>query len=194
MNPKDETGELLGAESTVTPSIHSRSFRTVDAAAVAGISVGKLQNWLTRGAIQLEAVQNPGRGQSRNYSAYQIARIALMKKLSDAGIPLTTSFKITSYLKASWTQVAGGHEQYGTEPDLQSWIIVVLAADWPAGRKGSLVRADAHLAVWIVDQISKPDAASGLRETLLALEGAPAIVLNMGKVLHDAITKLEKLG
>src|SRR5579862_5479514 len=194
MNPKEEEiGEIAGTESTVTPAIHSRSFRTVDAAAVVGISVGKLQNWLTRGAIQLEGAQSPGRGQSRDYSAYEVARIALMKKLSDCGVPLGTAFKITAALKDAWEQAVGGHELYGTEPDLQSWLIVARADEWPSGRKGSLVRADAHVAVWIVDQISKPDAERGLRETLLALAGAPVIVVNMGKVLHDTITKLGQL-
>ena len=193
MNSKDEIGEIVGTESAVTPSIHSRSFRTLDAAAVVGISAGKLQNWLTRGAIQLEGTQNPGRGQSRDYSAYEVARIALMKKLSDCGVPLGTAFKITSVLKEGWERVVGGHEQYGTEPDLQSWIIVVQANDWPAGRKGSLVPADAHIAVWLVDQISKPDADRGLRETLLALKDVPAVIVNMGRALHDTITKLEAI-
>jgi DNA-binding transcriptional MerR regulator len=192
MNPQDEeVGELLGPESVATPAIHFRSFSTREAAAVVGISVGKLQNWLTRGAIQLEGAQNPGRGQSRNYSAYEVARIALMKRLSEYGVPLETSFKITSALKSAWTEVAGGHEAYGTEPDLQSWLVVLLTSDWPAELKRSSVRANDHIAVWIVDQITKPDPSTGLTATLRALNSAPAIIVNMGKILHETVSKLE---
>ena len=190
----DETGELIGAEHSVVPAIHSRKFSTKDAAAATGISIATLQNWLTRGAVQLEGEQNPGRGQSRGYSAYEIARIALMKKLADCGVPLGTSFKITSKLKDAWKAVMGGHEQYGgTEPNLQSWIVVVLARDWPPGRKGSLLRADMYVADWIVDEIGKPAAETGLIATLLVLGATPAIVVNMGKVLHSTITELENI-
>jgi hypothetical protein len=194
MKPKSETGELIGAEQAVIPAIHTREFSTKNAAAVVGISLGKIQNWLTRGAIQLEGEQNPGRGQSRNYTAYEIARISLMKKLSDCGLPLETSFKITAKLKDAWKQVVGGHEKYGgPEPSLQSWIVVVLASDWPSGWKGSLLRADGYVADWIVEEIGKPNSEKGLTATLLALRAAPAIVVNMGKVLHDTITELGRL-
>jgi hypothetical protein len=192
MKAENKTGELIGAEQAYIPAIHSRKFSTKDAAAAVGISVGKLQNWLTRGAVQLEGEQNPGRGQSRNYTAYEIARISLMKKLSDCGIPLETSFKITAKLKDSWKQVVGGHELYGKEPGLQSWLVVVHTNAWPAGRKGSLLRADGYVADWIVDEVSKPDYEKGLTATLLALGGAPAIVVNMGRVLDDAIIELGK--
>jgi transposase len=193
MKPESKTGELIGAELAVVPPIHTRTFSTKDAAAAAGISVGKLQNWLTRGAVTLEGELNPGRGQSRTYSAYEIARIVLMKKLSDCGLPLGTAFKITSALKASWKQVAGGHEAYGVEPGVQSWLLVVLAADWPRTRKAHIVRADAHLAVWLVDLMTDPDASSGLQAALLALGAAPVIAVNMGKVLHETISKLEQI-
>jgi hypothetical protein len=193
MKPENETGELVGAEQAAIPAIHTRKFSTKDAAVAIGVSVGKLQNWLTRGAVQLEGTQNPGRGQSRNYTAYEVARIALMKKLSECGVPLETAFKITSAMKESWERVAGGHEQYGEELGLQSWLVVVLTRDWPSGRKGSIVRADAYTAVWTVDEIGKPDSETGLMATLLALGSAPAVVVNMGKVLHDTITELGKL-
>jgi DNA-binding transcriptional MerR regulator len=190
MKPENETGELVGAEQAAIPAIHTRKFSTKDAARVVGISVGKLQNWLTRGAIQLEGEQNPGRGQSRSYSAYEIARIALMKKLSDCGVPLETAFKITAKLKDSWKQAPGGHEQYAKERSLQSWLVVVLAADWPPGQKGSLLRADTYVVDWIVDDSGKPDSEKGLMATLLALGATPSIVVNLGKVLDDTITAL----
>jgi hypothetical protein len=190
MKTTNEAGELIGAEQAVAPAIHFRQFSTKDAAAVVGVSVGKLQNWLTRGAVQLEGELNPGRGQSRTYTAYEIARIALMKKLSECGVPLETAFKITSKLKQSWKQVVGGHEQYGLEPSLESWLVVVHAVNWPPGRKGSLLRADGYVAAWIVDESRKPDAEQGLMATLLALGAAQAIVVNMGKVLHDTIAEL----
>ena len=194
MNSNDETGELLGAEHVSIPAIHFRKFGTKETASVVGISAGKLQNWLTRGAIQLEGEQNPGRGQYRNYTAYEIARIALMKKLSECGVPLETSFKITSAMKGIWERVLGGHELYGgAEPSLQSWLVVALTRDWPQELKRSIVQCDAHTAVWIIDQIDKPDSDTGLGATLLTLGATPAIVVNMGAVLNRTIAELEGL-
>jgi len=193
MKPDNETGELIGAEQSAIPAIHSRKFSTKDAAVVVGISLGKLQNWLTRGGIQLEGTQNPGRGQSRTYSAYEIARIAWMKKLSECGVPLDTAFKISSAMKEAWTQHVGGHERYAREPELQSWLVVAHTSDWPSDRKGSIVQFDAHTAAWIVDELDKPDSETGLVATLLALGAAPAVVVNMGKVLDDTITALGRL-
>jgi hypothetical protein len=194
MKPKSETGELIGAEQDAIPAIHTREFSTKDAAAVAGISLGKLQNWLTRGILKLEGTQHPGRGQSRNYTAYEIARIALMERLCECGVPLETALKITLTMKDAWERAVGGHERYGRiEPGLQSWLIVVLTSDWPSERKGSIVQFDAHTTVWIVDEIGKPDSEKGLMAALLALGAAPAVVVNMGKVLDDTITALGRL-
>jgi hypothetical protein len=185
-------GELIGAEHSVIPAIHSRKFSTKDAALAVHISTGKLQNWLTHGVLQLEGAQHPGRGQSRTFSAYEIARIALMKKLAECGVPLETAFKITSAMKHAWEQLLGGHEVYGgpAEPGLHSWLVVVLTRDWPPERKGS-VQFDAHTALWVVDEIGKPDSENGLTATLLALGATPAIVVNMGRVLNDTLTELE---
>ena len=142
----------MSGQSTSVPQVHSERFDTKEAATVAGVDLGKLQNWLTRGVIQLKGDLNPGRGQSRWYAPYEIARIRLMKKLADVGVPLSTAFKLTDALKKAWEQIPGGHELYGSEPQLKSWLLVLPAEAWPAGRKADIVRADDYAVVWLVDQ------------------------------------------
>jgi len=186
-------GQVLAPNSTARWSIHTQRFDTKEVAKVSGVDIGKLQNWLTRGVIQTESELNPGRGQSRAYSAYEVARIRLMKKLADTGVPLSTAFKLTSALKRAWEQVPGGHELYGTELAIQSWLLVLLAAEWPAARKASMVPADEHVAVWLVDQKKVPDSPAGLRATLAALGDAAVVVINMGAFLKETLSPLSAL-
>jgi DNA-binding transcriptional MerR regulator len=185
--------EVLEANSTAIRSIHTLRFDTKDVARVSGVDIGKLQNWLTRGVIQTESELNPGRGQSRAYSAYEVARIRLMKKLADTGVPLSTAFKLTSALKKAWEQVPGGHELYGLEPAIQSWLLVLPAAEWPTGRKASMVQTDDYVAVWLVDTKQVPDSPAGLRATLAALGDAAVVVINMGAFLKETLSPLSAL-
>jgi len=186
-------GQVLEANSKVTWSIHTQRFDTKEVARVSGVDIGKLQNWLTRGVIQTESELNPGRGQSRAYSAYEVARIRLMKKLADTGVPLSTAFKLTSALKKAWEQVPGGHELYGSELAIQSWLLVLPAPEWPAGRKASMVPADDYIAVWLVDTKKVPDSPAGLRATLAALGDAAVVVINLGAFLRDTLSPLREL-
>ena len=183
----------LREHSTAVRSIHAERFDTKEVAKVSGIDVGKLQNWLTRGVIQTESELNPGRGQSRTYSAYEVARIRLMKKLADVGVPLATAFKLTGAIKKAWEQVPGGHELYGSEIELQSWLLVLPAAEWPAGRKASMVRADDYVVVWLVDEKKAPDKPMGLKATLAALADAVVVVINMGAFLKETLLRLTAL-
>jgi hypothetical protein len=186
-------GQAVETNSTAIRSIHTERFDTKEVAKVSGIDIGKLQNWLTRGVIQTESELNPGRGQSRAYSAYEVARIRLMKKLADAGVPLSTAFKLTGALKKAWERVPGGHELYGSEPELQSWLLVLPTAEWPAGRKASMVRADDYVVVWLVDEKKAPDKPMGLRATLAALADAVVVAINMGAFLKETLSRLTAL-
>jgi len=186
-------GQVLEANSTAIRSIHTERFDTKEVASVSGVDIGKLQNWLTRGVIQTESELNPGRGQSRAYSAYEVARIRLMKKLADTGVPLSTAFKLTGALKKAWEQIPGGHELYGSEIELQSWLLVLSAAEWAAGRKTSMVRADDYIAVWLIDEKKVPDSPTGLRATLAALGDAAVVVINMGAFLKETLSPLSAL-
>jgi DNA-binding transcriptional MerR regulator len=188
-----ERGQQTMGQPASVPQIHSKRFDTKEAAAVAGIDVGKLQNWLTRELIQLKCELNPGRGQSREYTPYEIARIRLMIKLADVGVPLSTAFKLTDALKKAWEQVPGGHELYGSEPQLKSWLLVLPAAAWPAGRKASTAHADDYIAVWLVDQQKKPDDPRGLKAALVALSDAAVVVINMGAFLNVTMSRLARL-
>jgi hypothetical protein len=188
-----ERGTIIDAAVAPAPAVHSELFDTRDVAAIAGLDFGKLQNWLTRGLIQLNTELNPGRGQSRQYAAYEVARIRLMKKLADAGVPLSTAFKITDALKRLWLKTPGGHESYGSESLLKSLLLVLLAADWPAGHRASIVRCDDYLAVWLVDEQRNADKPSGLRATLAALRDATVVVINMGAFLQETLSRLAQL-
>ena len=186
-------GQLLEENSTAIWSIHTQRFDTKEVANVSGVDIGKLQNWLTRGVIQTESELNPGRGQSRAYSAYEVARIRLMKKLADTGVPLSTAFKLTSALKKAWEQVPGGHELYGSELAIQSWLLVLPAGEWPTGRKASTVQADDYVAVWLVDTKQVSDSPTGLRATLAALGDAAVVAINMGAFLKQTLSPLSAL-
>ena len=188
-----ELGEQMTGQSASILQIHSELFDTNEAASVAGVDVGKLQNWLTRGVIQLKCEQNPGRGQSREYTPYEVARIRLMRKLADVGVPLSTAFKLTDALKKAWEQIPGGHELYGSELQLKSWLLVLPAAAWPAGLKASMVRADDYAAVWLVDQQRYPDDPKGLRATLASLDDAAVMLINMGAFLKQTLSRLARL-
>lgn len=175
------------------PAIHEQRFDTKEVAFVAGVDVGKLQNWLTRGVIQLNCEQNPGRGQSRKYTPYEVVRIRLMKKLADVGVPLVTAFKLTAALKKAWEEVPGGHEVYGSEPQLKSWLLVLPKAAWPAGRRASMVGLDDYAAIWLVDQQQHPDDSKGLRATLAALDDTAVTVINMGAFLKETWSRLARM-
>ena len=183
----------MSGHSALSPNIHSERFDTNEAARVAEIDVGKLQNWLTRGVIRLECEQNPGRGQSRQYTPYETARIRLIKKLADVGVPLSTAFDLTDAFKKAWKKVPGGHERYASEPGLKSWLLVVPAAAWPAGRRASMVCVGDYVAVWLVDQKQHPDDPRGLRATLATLGDAAVVLINMGVFLQETMTRLARL-
>lgn len=183
----------MKSQSESVLQIHSERFDTKEAASVAEVDFGKLQNWLTRGVIQLAGDLNPGRGQSREYAPYEVARIRLMKKLADVGVPLSTAFRLTDALKKAWEKVPGGHELYGNEPGLKSWLLVLPAKAWPVGRKASMVHADEYVAVWLVDQQRHPDNPTGMRATLAALDDAVVVVINMGTFLKETMSRLTRL-
>lgn len=196
MKPHDsdsEPGQALETNSATIRSIHTERFDTREVAKVSGIDIGKLQNWLTRGVIEMESELNPGRGQSRTYSAYEVARIRLTKKFADTGVPLSTAFTLTGALKKAWEQVPGGHELYGTEIKFQSWLLVLQAAEWPAGRKASTVQADDYMVVWLVDEKNAPDKPMGLRATLTALADTAVVAINMGTFLKETLSRLSAL-
>jgi hypothetical protein len=186
-------GSIVGVDAVPVPAIHLERFDTREVASVVGVDFGKLQNWLTRGLIQLNTELNPGRGQSREYTAYEVARIRLMKKLADAGVPLSTAFKITGALKRRWEEIPGGHESYGSEPHLKSLLLVLSAAEWPVGYKASMVRTDDYVALWLVDERHNTDKPRGLRATLAALGDATVVVINMGAFLQETLFRLAQL-
>lgn len=190
MNGSSRGDESVGTVLVSVPSIHSERFDTREVASVANVDVGKLQNWLTRGLIQLSTELNPGRGQSREYTAYEVARVGLMKKLADVGVPLSTAFKLTGALKRAWEKTPGGHELYGSQSHVNSWLLVLPAAEWPVGRRASMVRADDYTAVWLVDQHEYPDDHAGLRATLAELKDAAVVLINMGVFLQQTMSRL----
>jgi hypothetical protein len=116
-----------------------------------------------------------------------------MKKLVEVGVPLSTAFKLTDALKKTWEQVPGGHELYGSEPHLKSWLLILPAEAWPAGRKASMVRADDYAAVWLVDQQQYPDHPRGLKAALAALDDTAVVVINMGAFLKETMSRLARL-
>lgn len=67
------------------------------------------------------------------------------------------------------------------------------AAEWPAGWKASMVRADEHAVVWLVDQKQVPDSPLGLKATLAALADTAVVVINVGAFLKETLSRLARL-
>jgi len=172
--------------------ITGAKFTSNDVLSVAGIDSATLQNWLTRKeAIKLDSGRNPGRGKAREYSAYEVARIRLMKKLVDARVPLAPAFKITAVLRRLWEAEPGTHEGYADEPGLGSWLLVVPASAWLATWKRGVIRADDYIGVWVVDIVGQ-SGDRGLSANLDAIkDDSAAVVLNLGKFLKETFSRLD---
>lgn len=179
------------------PSVYKERFSSEEVIVVAGINDSTLQNWLARGQLNLEQ-QNPGRGKPRQYSVYEVARIRFMKKLVDLALPLAPAFKITAALQRLWEDVPGGHEAYGDEVNLASWLFVAPVDAWDVRRRTvhfpldhSKVQADGYMAIWAVEVVGSPNRGS-IRDAINFFADAAVIVVNMGTLLKQTLSHLEQ--
>ncbi len=177
-------------------SVNDRLFNSDDAKVVAGINEVTLQNWLSRGRLKL-GQQNPGRGKSRQYTAYEVARIRFLKRFADLGLPLKPAFKITAALKKLWEATPGGHESYGREPNIVSWILIARAELWdrqvaigPFPLDHSPVKTDGYVAIWAAEIIG--NTKRSIREAINFFGGGPLIVVNMGVLLDETVAHLNR--
>jgi DNA-binding transcriptional MerR regulator len=176
--------------------VSDKLFNSEDVKAVAGINEVTLQNWLARGRLKLDQ-QNPGRGKSRRYTLYEVARIRFLKRFADLGLPLKPAFKITAALKKLWEATPGGHEGYSRERKSASWVLIARAELWNrqvAIRRFPLhhspVEADGYVAIWAAEMIG--DAKRSLREAINFFVGGPLIVVNMGVLLDETVSLLKR--
>jgi MerR HTH family regulatory protein len=157
-----------------------------------GISWDTLQHWLARDVhkdLKLTQ-QNPGRGKSRDYTAYEVARLRFAKKLLDLNLPLLPAFKITGAVKKLWESVPGGME---ANP-FTNWLFIVRAEECPAlkpphGRfpiAATSVRAGDFSAIWAIE--NKP-----VGEALKFFGGSAVVAVNMTALLTETYSILAKL-
>src|ERR1700677_1199750 len=182
--------------SQVALGVLDKLFSSEDVKVVAGINEVTLQNWLARGSLKL-AQQNPGRGNPRQYTLYEVARIRFLKRFSDLGLPLKPAFKITAALKKLWEASPGGHEGYGRERNLVSWILIARSELW-SGRitigkfplDHSPVETDGYVAIWATEIIGH--AKRNLRAAIDFFDGGPLIVVNIGVLFDQTVSLLER--
>lgn len=181
--------------SQVTVGTADRLFNSEDVRVVAGINEVTLQNWLARGSLKL-AQQNPGRGNPRQYTLYEVARIRFLKRFADLGLPLKPAFKITAALKKLWEASPGGHEGYGREPNLVSWVLIARSELWSdritTGKfplDHSPVETDGYVAIWATEIVGH--TKRNLRAAMDFFDGGPLIVVNMGVLLDQTVSLLE---
>jgi len=182
--------------SQVAVGIADRLFSSEDVKVVAGINEVTLQNWLARGSLKL-AHQNPGRGNARQYTLYEVARIRFLKRFADLGLPLKPAFKITAALKKLWEATPGGHEAYGREQTTVSWILIARSELWNGrttiGRfplDHSSVETDGYVAIWATEIVK--NSKRNLRAAIDFFDGGPLIIVNMGVLLDQTVSLLDR--
>ena len=180
----------------VTRGVPDKLFNSEDVKMVAGINEVTLQNWLARGRLKL-AQQNPGSGNPRQYTLYEVARIRFLKRFADLGLPLKPAFKITAALKKLWEASPGGHEGYGREPNVVSWVLIARSELWgdriTIGKfplDHSFVETDGHVAIWATEIVG--DIKRNLRAAVDFFDGGPLIVVNMGVLLDQTVSLLDR--
>lgn len=171
-------------------------FDSTEVAFAVGATQPTLQNWLRPDRAPVLDDQSPGRGKVRKFTAFEVARLCLAKRLIESGVAMSAALKITAALKVNWE--SGGHESYGGGQVAQkshgikwpvhSLIVVAKTSDWPTKHHGSMFSADGYTGVWLVDGAPKP--GRGLRATLEALGSAAAVIVNMGLVLKETFDRL----
>jgi hypothetical protein len=197
---KSEAGDyhMDNQEEDLAKSVYGARFNSEDVKVVAGINEATLQNWLARGQLNLEQ-QNPGRGKARQYTAYEVARIRFVKRLVDLGFPLVPAFKITAALKKLWEATPGGHEAYGRESNLASWLLIAEAGVWTAHRRSSRfpldhspVQADDFVAIWAVEMTGSTSHRT-IRDAINFFGDAAVVVVNMGVLLEQTVSHLRSI-
>jgi MerR-like DNA binding protein len=184
-------------EAPVTVNVHQVRFDSEDVVDVAGVSAMTLQNWIARGWLVVQQ-KNPGRGKSREFTAYEVARIRFMKKLVAAAVPVGTAFKITSAFKNLWDAAPGVHELAGDEPTRTDWLLIIPAEEWTAGRRASVLRdqgrsffaVDEFVAIWKME-FGDVKQVMSVRAFLDLLSGSPVLLLDAGKLLGETIELLK---
>lgn len=89
-----------------------------------------LQTWVNRNAIEL-AEQNPGTGRRRLYSALDVVKLALMRRVADLQMDLSVAREIaneaermlTANQSVSWDLHITFKPDYATEKDLKATVI-----------------------------------------------------------------------
>src|SRR4051812_3937134 len=67
--------------------LHAQKFTQGDVLAVTRLRADLLQTWINRNVIAL-GEQNPGSGRRRLYSALDIVKLAIMRRIADLGLDL----------------------------------------------------------------------------------------------------------
>jgi DNA-binding transcriptional MerR regulator len=175
----------------IMKAVIKQSFDTYEAARAAGIDVGKLQNWLSRGLIVLEGERNPGRGKSREYTDREVARICLMKDLADFGVPLSSAFKLTQAVKKAFAE---GWEYIKPQPRTADeptyWITLSRAQDWkPKKGEWSVISDGGWVLVLFINNPKSPK----LDRAIESVSG-PALVRNLSVFVDNVYSKLRPFG
>jgi hypothetical protein len=159
-----------------------------------GVGADLIQNWANRGLIRT-ASQNPGTGRARMYTGGDALRIALMGRLTDAGLSAVVAAEFTSALAGDiigTDVVSQGDLAYrsGDDPHttMRHWLII---SQGPQGYEWTLGQSF-HDTPPPETGRTKTEISS-LERKLLQHDGRAMIVLHLEPLFDGVLTALEAL-
>ena len=173
--------------------VQDARFSREDLLKVAGVTAKTLQNWIARGVIAVEEA-SPGRGRAREFTAFEVARIRLAKKLVGANVPVVAAFGISEAFKKLWDAAPGATD---SEPNFADWLIAIPAEEWTSERKRAVMATrdvaelPAYDLVFIWKKTRLDDPKRGILPVLAAVSDAAPVMLQVSSVLDDAMFQLK---
>jgi DNA-binding transcriptional MerR regulator len=178
---------------------------------VTGLKAPVLQTWVNRGAIRLSE-QNPGIGRRRLYSALDVVKLAIMRRMADLSIDLSVSKEIAeaAVKKLSTNGEMDWNLYISLRPGARDSLI--LSAGGPLSLFSPRVGDTIHMRV---SEFVEPFEGTGLldrrecedrfserrpinperRETLAraGVHAEPVIIFPLGEVVNGAIAQLRAI-
>jgi hypothetical protein len=153
-----------------------------------------MQNLRTHGVIQIARCSIRAGAQFRRFTDYEISRIKLMKMLANSDITPLTAHRLTTGPQHDLGDGRARHEQIGAkdEPELHSWLWVMLSAELPLNRPANRLALYVFIAVSIIDVAENPNHRNQLRETVASLGDTAVIAINMVVLLQETIQQLRE--
>lgn len=164
-------------------------FNQPEVLAVANLSAATLQTWVNRSLLQMYE-QNPGTGKRRKYRALDVARLAIMQRLTAFGV---TASKAKDMAEEATAGLAAqrpltGREVFVVSPPIEGLVNVEIIS---SNRKPYRLD-DFHYTVITGDPkaITLERLAGGDRSIGLAIGADAVLVVRVGQIINNVLTRL----